>query len=64
MDMTAREVAMEFSTSSVKPSYGKRVPGITNVLGDDLSRFSELGAPQQGKIPDGLRKVKYDIAPP
>ena len=60
----AREAAMEFSRSSMMPSVGTRVPGITNVLADDLSRYYEPGAPQQGKIPEVLKQVKRDIVPP
>ena len=40
---------MVFSRSSVMPSVGTHVPGITNVQAGDLSRYYEPGAPQQGK---------------
>ena len=64
MKSIAREVAMEFSRSSVMPSVGTHVPGITHVLADDLSRYYEPGAPQQGKIPEALKRVKCDVVPP
>ena len=63
MKSIAREVAMEFSRSSMMPSVGTHVPGITNVLADDLSRYYEPGAPQEGKIPTALKDVKRDLVP-
>ena len=52
MKIVAREMAMEFTKTTLMPQLGRHIPGITNGLSDYLSRCSQPDHPAcTGELP-------------
>ena len=59
--LVAREIALLFCESAFEAKMFEHIPGLTNLLADELSRASELGRPSQ--LPAQLIGVHRTLVP-
>ena len=61
LSLIARELALEFGTSSYKPLLFQHIPGLSNDWADALSRLTQPG--KRVQVPHQLRQCRRTTAP-
>ena len=57
LSIVAREIALVIASGAYPPDFAEHIPGITNKVADELSRFTELGS--SFVLLDCLNDAKY-----
>ena len=60
--IVAREIALDIANAAYAPDFNEHVPGISNLMADELSRKHQPGV--TFKVPEALCHAKEHVLPP